>query len=62
MRKFMAVVGVALAGVLVFKSFVAPSNVLADAGSKRFQVSIFGLHVAQANGTKSFPAELVPLP
>lgn len=58
----MAVVGVALAGVFVFKSFVAPSNVLTDADPKRFQVSIFGLHIAQADGTRSFPADLVPLP
>jgi hypothetical protein len=59
MRRGLAVVGVALAVVLAFKSLVAPSRVLAPTTN---QISISGLHVAQSDAMKSIPADIVPLP
>jgi len=62
MQRGLAVIGVALAGALVFKSFVAPGKMPTDLGPTNVQISVYGLHVARGNEMKSFPAELVPLP
>jgi hypothetical protein len=59
MRRGLAVVGAALAGVLVFKSLVAPSGTLMPT---KGQSSVFGLHIAHTDNMKSFPPELVPIP
>jgi hypothetical protein len=62
MRRGLALVGVALASALVFKSFVAPDKVLTHFGPTNGQISVYGLHIAGSNEMKNFPAELVPLP
>jgi hypothetical protein len=59
MRRGLAVVGVALAVVLAFKSFVAPSGVLTPTTN---QISISALHVARSDAMKSISADIVPLP
>jgi hypothetical protein len=60
MQRGLAVVVLALASVLVFKSFVVSNKGLADPANA--QISIYGLHIARANEMKSFPMDLVPLP
>ncbi len=60
MRRGLAVIIVALAGVVVFKSAIAPMLVQAHLTGN--QSSIYGLHVAQPVDQKSVPAELIPLP
>jgi hypothetical protein len=59
MRRGLAVVGAALAGVLVLKSLVAPSGALMPT---KGQSSVFGLHIAHTDNMKNFPPELVPIP
>jgi hypothetical protein len=60
MRRGLAVIIVALAGVVVFKSAIAP--MLVQANLTRTQSSPYGLHIAQPVELKSVPAELIPLP
>ena len=53
-------VALALASVLVFKTFVVGhTKQFADS---EVQISTYGLHLARAGEMKSFPTELVPLP
>lgn len=59
MRRGLALVGAALAGVLVFKSLGAPSGMMIP---MKGQIAVFGLHIAHSDDMKSFPAELVPIP
>ena len=60
MRRGLAVIIVALAGVFVFKAAVAP--MLVQANLTKNQSSFYGLHVAQPVELKSVPPELIPLP
>ncbi len=58
MRRGLAVVGIALAVVLAFKT-LAPSGV---PGPTTNQISISGLHVARSDAMKSIQADIIPLP
>jgi hypothetical protein len=59
MRRGLAVVGVALAVVLAFKSLVAPSGVLTPPTN---QISISSLYVARSDAMKSMSADIIALP
>ena len=60
MQRGITVVALALASVLVFKTFVVGhTKQFADS---EVQISTYGLHLARAGEMKSFPTELVPLP
>jgi len=59
MRRGLAVVGIALAVVLAYNSFVASSGVLAPTTN---QISTSALHVARSDAMKSMSADIVPLP
>jgi len=55
-RKGFAVLIVALAGVVIFRSAIAPNNLTMS------HISTFGLHFSKPNDLKSFPADDLPLP
>ena len=60
MRRGLAVVGIALALVLTYNSFVASSGVQTPTAN---QISIFsGLHVAQPDAIKNILSDIFPLP
>jgi hypothetical protein len=62
MQRGLALLGFALASLLVLKSFVVPSALLTASDPMKAKISIYGLHIAGANEMRSFPAELIPLP
>jgi hypothetical protein len=62
MRKGLEVIGVAaLISVVAFKALVGPGKLVAETKATIGQKSFFGLHIAQPQAMKSFPAE-PPLP
>jgi hypothetical protein len=56
MRRGFAVLIVALAGVVIFRSAIAPSNLTMR------HISAFGLHFSKPNDLKGFPADDLPVP
>jgi hypothetical protein len=62
MRKgFEVIAVVGLIAVVAFKIIVGPGKMLAETKAMPGQKSFFGLHIAQPDAIKNFPAE-PPLP
>ena len=59
-RSFEVIAFAALISVVAFKIIVGPGRMLAETKVTPGQKSFFGLHIAQPDAMKNFPAEPLP--